>query len=82
MYVLVSFCLYRHILTFLALSICPVSMKFTSNFVYTAIALLFAMVTSAHAADCQPTTDTYTTDAEAADGATAASLQYQVENSC
>ncbi|KAI3954165.1 hypothetical protein MKW98_017989 [Papaver atlanticum] len=34
------------------------------------------------AADCKPTTDTYTTDVQTEDGSTAASQQYQVENSC
>ena len=33
-------------------------------------------------ADCQATADSYTTGAQTSDGETAASQQYQVENSC
>ncbi|KAI3898523.1 hypothetical protein MKW92_039820 [Papaver armeniacum] len=59
--------------------------KMINIFLKFLILVLIAMTAfsqMALAADCQPTTDTYTTDVQTADGSTAASQQYQVENSC
>ncbi|RZC59734.1 hypothetical protein C5167_007035 [Papaver somniferum] len=44
---------------------------------FLALIVMTALSQIASAADCQPTTDTYTTDAQSADGAVAASQQYQ-----
>ncbi|KAI3850969.1 hypothetical protein MKX03_036449 [Papaver bracteatum] len=49
---------------------------------FMALIVMTAFSQMASAADCRPTTDTYTTDAQSADGSVAASQQYQVENSC
>lgn len=57
-------------------------MKFASNFVCTAVALLFAIGVTVHAADCQPSTDSINLDVNDANGDTVASDTYSVENSC